>query len=85
MYQRVVKIARVLEETESESRATSLGKRKLEFNKRGPKGINPKQLRPGKPKEKGKQLMAWPNKPLCRTWGKHHNRPCTFETLRCYG
>jgi len=35
MYQRVVKITRVLEESKSESRALTLGKRKIEFSKRG--------------------------------------------------
>ena len=58
IYQEAVKIARVLEELESESRAMNLGKRKLELNRGGFKGMNSKQLMPGKPQGKGKQPMA---------------------------
>ena len=42
--QRTVKIARVLEETERENRAANLGKRKMEFNQQGPRGMNPKAV-----------------------------------------
>ena len=42
MYQRVVKVARVLEEIERESKAASFEKRKMEYGNRGPRGINPK-------------------------------------------
>ena len=58
MYQRAVKIARVLEETASENQASNLGKGKLDQNRGGFRGMNPKQLRLGKPQGKGKQPMT---------------------------
>ena len=61
------------------------GKRKLDLNRGGFRGMNPKQFRPGKPQEKGKQPMTWQPKPLCRFCGKRHHGSCTFETLRCFG
>ena len=39
IYQRAVKIARVLEETERENRATNLEKRKMEYGNRGPRSV----------------------------------------------
>jgi len=67
MYQRAVKIARVLEESENENRAPNLGKRKM-GNYRGGfgggfKGGNYKEYRPSYPQGKGKQLMAKQNRP----------------------
>ena len=73
MYERAVKIARVLEEIETENWAANFGKRKLDLNRGRFRGMNPKPLRPGKPQEKGKQPMAWQNKPFCRFCSKHHN------------
>ena len=35
MYQRAVKVARVLEEIERENRASSFGERKIDYNNRG--------------------------------------------------
>jgi len=58
MYQWVVKIARVLEETETKIRAANLGKQKLDFNRGGFRGMNPKQLWPSKPQGQCKQPMA---------------------------
>jgi len=85
MYQHAVKIARVLEETKRENRVANLGKKKTEFKKRGPTGMNPMLFNMGRPQEKGKQTMAWQNKPLRITCCKHHIGLCTFETLRYYG
>jgi len=49
MYQRAVKIARVLEEIEQENSVANLGKRKMEFDKWGPRGVNPKRFNMGRP------------------------------------
>jgi len=49
IYQEAVKIARVLEETETENRVANLGKLKLDLNRKGFRGMNPKQFRLGKP------------------------------------
>jgi len=72
IYQRPVKVARVLEETERENQVTNLGKRKMKFDRQGPRVRNPKLFNISTGQDKGKQLMAWSNKPLCRTCGKHH-------------
>jgi len=29
--------------------------------------------------------MAWRNRPFCTSYGKHHDGPCIFENVRCYG
>jgi len=55
MYQRAVKIAQALDETERENKAVSLGKRKFEYDNRGPKGRNRKRFNSGGPQDKGKQ------------------------------
>jgi len=57
MYQRDVKIARVLEEADRENEVTNLGKRKFEYDNRGPKGGNPKRVNTSGPQDKGKQPM----------------------------
>ena len=49
MYQCAVKIARVLEETEQENKAAALGKSKIEYGNRGPKGVNPKRFNTDRP------------------------------------
>jgi len=54
MYQRAVKIARVLDESENESRALSQGKRKMELFRGGFRGGSNKQYRPNYPQGKGK-------------------------------
>ena len=46
MYQRDVKIAQVLEESENERRALTLGKWKIEFHKKGFQGGNYNKYRP---------------------------------------
>ena len=48
MYQRVIKVARLLEETEQENRATNFGKRKIKFGNRGPRRGNMKWYNTGK-------------------------------------
>ena len=57
MYQRAIKITRVLEETMWENRTSNLGKRKIDYNNRGPRGVNPKRFNIGGPQDKGKQPM----------------------------
>ena len=57
MYQRVIKVARLLEETEQENRATNFGKRKIKFGNRGPRRGNMKLYNTGRSQDKGKQLM----------------------------
>jgi len=59
MYQKAVKIARVLEESERESRVLTLGKRKMEPHKKGFQGQNYKRIKPGNFQGKGKQPMVW--------------------------
>jgi len=56
----------------------------MEYSNLGLRGFNPKRCNIGRPEEKGKQLMSWQNKPLCRTCGKLHSGQCTLETMRCY-
>ena len=85
MYRGAVKISHVLEESESENRALNLGKRKMELHKRGFRGRNYKQYKPSYPQGKGKRPRAWRNRPFCRSCGRHHDRPCTLENMRCYG
>jgi len=59
MYQRAVKIARVLDESENESHALSRGKRKMEPFRGGFRGGSNKQYKPNYPQGKGKQPMSW--------------------------
>ena len=49
MYERAVKIARVLEETEQENGAVNFGKRKIEFGKWKSKLRNMKRFNSGRP------------------------------------
>ena len=53
MYQRAIKIAHVLEESESASRALTLRKRKMEPSKRGFQGGSYKKYRTNYPQGKG--------------------------------
>jgi len=57
-----VKIARVLDEIDPENKATNLGKRKIDYDNRGPKGGNLKRFNTGGPQDKGKQPVSWQNK-----------------------
>jgi len=58
MYKWVVKLARVLEESENESRALNLGKWKMKPFRGGFRGGYNKQYRPNYPHGKGKQPMS---------------------------
>jgi len=72
MYQRAVKLARVLEETNWENRASNLGKRKIDYNNRELRGVNPKRFNTEGPQNKGKQPMSWQNRTPYRTYDKLH-------------
>jgi len=54
-----VKIARVLEETEQENKASNLGKRKIEYDYRGPSAGNPKRFNTSGPQDNGRQPIPW--------------------------
>jgi len=76
MYQKAIKIARVLEESESENQTLSLEKRKKDSYKPGFQGRNFKRYRPNFPQGKEKQPMHWREKPYCRVCGENHDGPC---------
>jgi len=84
MYQRAVKTARVLEESEVEIQAASLAKRKKESRNQGFCGGRYKRFRPNSPPGKGKQPVQWREKPHCKTCGKNHEGTCYFESIRCF-
>ena len=58
MYQRDVKIARVLDEIDRENKPTNLGKRKFEHDNWGTKCENPKRFNSSGPQDKGKQPIS---------------------------
>ena len=62
MYQRAVKIARVLDKTERENEAAGSRKRKFEYDNKGQKSRNPKWFISGRPQDKGKRSVPWQNK-----------------------
>jgi len=64
-----MKIARVLDETDRENKAANLGKRKFQYENRGPKGGNPKRFKTGGPQDKGKQPVPWLNRTPCNICG----------------
>jgi len=84
MYQRAIKITRVLEEIEQETQALHLEKRKREFPKQGFQGGNVKRFRPNVPPRKGKQPITGPPKPYCRIYGKKHGGKCLYGSVQCY-
>jgi len=85
MYQRAIKVARVLEENKKETQALNLEKRKREFPKQGFLDRSDKRFRPDFPLGKGKQPMTRPpHYPNCRTCGKSHPGRCFYENLHCY-
>ena len=65
MYQRVVKTAQVLYETERENKTTGQEKRKLEYDKGGRGNINCKRFNVERPHDKGKQHAQWQKKTTC--------------------
>jgi len=89
MYQRAVKIAQVLEESENENRALNLGKRKMGSQQGGFgnrfQGGSYRQYRPNYPQDKGKQPMSKQGRPLCGKCKRHHSRPCHLDNIRCFG
>jgi len=58
MYQRAIKIACVLEESESEIRVLTLEKRKMEPSKKGFQGGSYKKYMPNYPQGKGKRPIT---------------------------
>jgi len=70
MYQRAIKITRVLEETERENQARNLEKQKRETPMRSFQSGNNKRFRPSAPPRKGKQPMTRQFKPYYRKCGK---------------
>ena len=89
MYQRAVKIARVLEESENETRALNLGKRKMGSQQGGFgsrfQGGSYRPYRPNYPQDKGKQPMGKQGRPLCGKCKRHHFRPCNLDNIQCFG
>ena len=85
IYQWAVKIAKVLEETERENKATNLGKRKIEYDNRELKGGNPKRFNTGGPQNKGQQPIPWQNRTPWNTCGRFYLGQCTIEVMQCYG
>ena len=85
MYQRAVKIARVLEESENESRALSQAKRKMEPFRGGFREERYKQFRPNYPQGKGQQPTSWQDRPFCEKCRKHHDGACEVSKIWCYG
>jgi len=83
MYQRAVKVARVLEENEKEAQSLNLERKRRENFKQDPQSRTEKRNRPNYPPEKGKQPMTRPPNP-CRYCGKPHGRVCLFGQGRCY-
>jgi len=84
MYQHVIKVARVLEDTKWENKDANLRKRKIEFGNRGPRAGNSKWFNAGRPQDKGQRPMAWQSRPPCRICGRSYMAPCTLEPLQCY-
>jgi len=83
MYQRAVKVARVLEENEKEAQTLNLERKRRENFKQDPQSRIEKRNRPNYPPEKGKQPMTRPPNP-CRYCGKLHGGVCLFGQGRCY-
>jgi len=79
MYQRAVKIIRVVEENERESQALNLEKRRREINRQGWQGRNDNRPKLNYPLEKGKQPMFGPPKnSVCQNCGRNHTGRCFF-------
>jgi len=85
MYQRAVKIARVLEESERETQALNLEKRRRELTRSGFQGREDKGFRPNHPPGKGKRPMFGPpNYPPCQIYGRYHTGNCSYGDGRCF-
>jgi len=86
MYQRAVKIARVIEETEAESRQIGLAKRK--FSQRGSGAQGNKRFinfNPAKDWGKGIQVTSRQEIGPCNQCGHMHSSQCRYGTQECYG
>jgi len=85
MYQRAVKVARVIEENKQENQSLNLEGRKREFPRQSFLNQSDKRFRPDFPPGKGKQPMFKPpSYPTCRICGKNHSGRCLYEGLYCY-
>jgi len=84
MNQRAVKVARVLEETEKETQALNLEKRKQEDLRLNARNQTGKKNKPNYSPGKGKQPMYKPLNP-CRHCGKWYGGVCLSGQGRCYG
>jgi len=86
MYQRAVKIARIMNETEIKNREKDQVKRKF-----GPGGSNSHENRnfmrfkPGMKWDKGKQTAQWKPRKMCDQYGRQHPGPCRSFTGLCFG
>ena len=85
MYQRTVKVARVMEENKQETQALNLEGRKREFPRQSFLNQSDKRFIPDFPLGRGKQPMFRPlNYPTCRICGKNHSGRCLYEGLYYY-
>ena len=80
MYQRAIKIARLVEENERESQVLNLEKRRRGTARQGWQGRYDKRPKPSFPVDKGKQ----PKYGTCKDCGKNHPERCYFGSDRCY-
>ena len=86
MYQRAVKIARVIEETDAEGRQMGLAKRK--FGQGGSSAQGSKRFRNfnlAKDRGKGVQVALRQEIEPCNQCGRIHYGPCKYGTQGCYG
>ena len=85
MYQRAMKIARVLNETKKENKEAILVKRKFEFENKGQKSGNLKRFNTRRPQDKGKKPTPWQNRTPCNSCSRfHYGGWCKGEPVRCY-
>ena len=86
MYQRAVKIARVIEETEAESRQLGQAKRKFGpggFSTQGNKRFS--NSNPAQDRGKGIQAASRREVEPCSQCGRMHSGQCRYGTQECYG
>ena len=85
MYQRAVKVARVLEENEKETQILNLERKRREQFRQNSQDRTEKRSRSDYPPEKGKQPMSQTsNNPPCQYCGKPHGGICLFREGRCF-
>jgi len=85
MYQKAIKIARVLDEVEGENKAVWQMKRKFGYVVSTGQGSgNPKRVYFGRPQDKGKQPVQWQTRTTCAYCNRFHLGPCRMETTLCY-